>query len=60
MANVVRLSKESDLMLTELKHEALIKHEKNIYKNQIVDWLILNSFNTVNLKLKFSKWVKSL
>lgn len=56
---VVRLSNEADVALAHLKHEALIKKKKRIYKNQILDWLILNSFNNEDIKRAFWDWVNT-
>ncbi len=54
----VRLSSKADLKLSNLKHEALIKRKRRVYKGQILDWVVLHALDEAAVKEKFWKWVE--
>jgi hypothetical protein len=56
---VIRISNEADLIITNLKHEALIKRQKRVPKNGILDFIVINAPKCKEFNEAFWKWVNN-
>ena len=54
----VRISREADIVLEELKLKARQEHHKTVYKGNILNWLITKCMNVENVQKHFDEWLK--
>ncbi len=54
----IRISRESDLILDNLKLKIRTKYHKKIYKGKILDWCIQHCLTLKGAEKKFEDFVK--
>jgi hypothetical protein len=54
----VRISREADLVLENLKLKARQRHHKTVYKGNILNWLITQCMDINEVQRQFEEWLK--